>query len=55
MTVEMNRRLRTIHRNIKKNAPRIRKTLSKRGARVDEAAIVSAAKYYDALKKLAKE
>ena len=55
MTVEIKKRLRTIHRNIKKNAPRIRKTLSKRGVRVGEATIVSAAKYYDALDKLAKE
>ncbi|MBI2819777.1 MAG: hypothetical protein HYX73_07345 [Acidobacteria bacterium] len=55
MTAQMKKRLRIMNRNIKKNAPRISKKLAKIGVHVDEPIIVSSAKYYDALKKLAKE
>jgi hypothetical protein len=54
MTVQVKQIIRKFDENIRKNSPRIRK-LSKAGVRVERAVIVSAAKYYDALNKLAKE
>ena len=58
MTAQMKNRLRIINRHIKKNTPRIRRRLTKLGLKVDEPTLISAisaAKYIDALNKLAKE
>ncbi len=55
MTVQVKQNVKILGRNIEKNTPRISKKLSRAGARVDPAVVVSAAKYYDALKKLARE
>ena len=55
MTVQMKRRLRTMNRNIEKNTPRIKRRLLKLGARADGPIVVSLAKYYTTLNKLAKE
>lgn len=55
MTVQLKKRLRATNRNIKKNAPRITSKLARLGVKVREPIILSTAKYYDALNKLAKE
>jgi hypothetical protein len=55
MTVQVKQIIRKFDENIRKNSPRIDRKLSKAGVRVERAVIVSAAKYYDALNKLAKE
>ena len=55
MTVQVKRIIRKFDENIRKNSPRIAKKLAKAGVSVERPVIVSAAKYYDALNKLAKE
>ncbi len=47
--------LRKLRQNIRKNAPLVRSKLSKSGIRPDTAIVYSMAKYYPALKRLAKE
>jgi len=46
--------LKRIARDIKKNSPIIRRKLIKAGVKPDPVLVFFAAKYYDALKKLAK-
>ncbi len=56
MTIQTKmKRVIALNRNVKKNLPRISRKLSKAGIKVDRALLVSAAKYYEALEKLAKE
>jgi hypothetical protein len=55
MTVQLKKNLNELRRNIEKNAPRIAKKLANAGVKADEGVILSVAKYYPALKKLAAE
>ena len=55
MTLQVKRILKTFDKNVRKNSPRIARKLAKAGVKVERPVIVSAAKYYDALNKLAKE
>ena len=56
MTAQVRRTLRAFKKNIEKNTPIITKKLAKNsGVKPDPAAVFSAAKYYNTLKKLAKE
>ena len=55
MTTDAKKRLKAIHQEIKKNAPRIRQRLKKLGMKGHGPMVVSTAKYYEALNKLAKE
>jgi len=54
MSKEQIRALRSLARNIRKNRPRIEKKLCKAGIKPDPALVYAAAKYYDALDRLAK-
>jgi ethanolamine ammonia-lyase small subunit len=56
MTIQTKKkRVIALNRNIEKNLPRISRRLSKAGIKIDQVLLVSAAKYYEALEKLAKE
>jgi len=55
MTTDAKKRLKAIHQDIKKNTPRIRQRLKRLGIKGQGPMIVSTAKYYEALNKLAKE
>jgi hypothetical protein len=54
MSKEQIRALRILARNIRKNSPRIEKKLREAGIKPDPALVYTAAKYYDALDRLAK-
>jgi hypothetical protein len=54
MSKEQIRALRILARNMRKNAPRIEKKLRKAGIKPDPALVYTAAKYFDALDRLAK-
>ena len=54
MSKEQIRALRILARNIRKNSPRIERKLRKAGIKTDPALVYTAAKYYDALDRLAK-
>lgn len=54
MSKEQIRALRILARNIRKNSPRIERKLRKAGIKPDPALVYTAAKYYDALDRLAK-
>lgn len=55
MTLDTKKKIIALSRNIKRNTPRISKKLATAGTKVDKAILISAAKYYEALEKLAKE
>lgn len=55
MTAQLRETLQALRTNIRNNAPRIKKRLSKSGTKPDPAVVFSTAKYYKALNKLAKE
>lgn len=52
---EVNKKINGVVRDIPKNTRRISRRLNKVGAKVDTPIVFSAAKYFEALKKLAKE
>lgn len=54
MSKKQKQALKRIARNIKKNSPIIRRKLIKAGVKPDPVLVFFAAKYYGALKKLAK-
>jgi hypothetical protein len=54
MSKKQIRALRVLARNIRKNSPRIERKLRKAGIKTDPALVYTAAKYYDALDRLAK-
>jgi hypothetical protein len=53
MTQRALKQLRVLSAATVRNSPRVQKKLSKAGKAADSAVVTSAAKYYDALKKLA--
>lgn len=55
ITVDTKKKILTLSRNIRRNTPRISKKLSKSHTKVDRSLLVSVAKYYEALDKLAKK
>ena len=55
MSEEVKKNLRELSLSIKKNLPRVEHTLSSGGAKPSRATAISAAKYYSALNRLAKE
>jgi hypothetical protein len=54
MSKEQIRALRILARNMRKNTPSIEKKLREAGIKPDPALVYTAAKYYDALDRLAK-
>jgi hypothetical protein len=55
MTAKMRRAAKDLAANVRRYSPRIRKKLAKSGKKVEPAVVYTAAKYYKALEKLAKE
>ena len=55
VSAQARRALEELSRSIRENSPRINKKLCEAGIRPDPALVFSAAKYYAALNKLAKE
>ena len=55
MTKKMRENIRALQKNIRENTPKIERQLKKAGKTADPALVHAAAKYYDTLKKLAKE
>ena len=56
MSEETRRAIREMARNVEKNTPRIKRTLSNRGKKkADPALVFIAAQYFDCLNRLAKE
>lgn len=55
MSTPLRRRLEKLRANVRRNTPRIKKMLAESGVTPDPAAVFSTAKYYETLKKLAKE
>lgn len=55
MSKKQREALRSLKANIKRNAPVVERKLSQSGSAPDPALVYSAAKYYPALKRLAKE
>jgi len=55
MSAKARRALRTLSENIQRNSAQIEETLRKAGVAPDAALVYSAAKYFDALNKLASE
>ena len=55
MTEQIRKNLEGLKENIKQNASRVARKLSQSGAGPDPAVVFSTAKYYQAIKKLAKE
>jgi hypothetical protein len=54
MSKKQLRALKVLAANIRRNTPRINKKLHKAGIKIDPALVYTAAKYYDALDRLAK-
>jgi hypothetical protein len=55
MSKEARRAIRDLARSVKKNTPRIRKALAKKGKKPDPVLVFVAAQYFDCLNRLAKE
>ncbi len=55
MSAQARRALEQLSKSVRENSPLINKKLSKAGIKPDPALVFSAAKYYAALNKLAKE
>jgi hypothetical protein len=55
MSAAVKKNLKELSLSIKKNLPKVERTLSSGGATPSRATAISAAKYYSALNKLAKE
>ena len=55
MTVETRKKIVTLSRSIVRNTPRVSKKLSTAGVKVNGNIVLSLAKYYRALEKLAKK
>jgi len=55
MTVRIQRKVEALNQNVERYSKRVEEKLSKAGAKPDAAVVYSAAKYYPALEKLAKE
>ena len=55
MSEATRRAIRELSRNVKKNTPRIRRALAKRGKKVDPVLVFIGAQYLDCLTRLAKE
>lgn len=54
MSKQAKRALRRVSRNVREHSPRIERKLTKVGVKPDPALVFSAAKYYQALNRLAK-
>ena len=55
MTKKMRDNIRALQKSIRENTPKIERKLKRDGKIADPALVHAAAKYYDTLKKLAKE
>jgi hypothetical protein len=55
MTVQVKKDLKVLRRNMVQYAPRIARKLAKAGVKADEGMVLSLAKYFPALNKLAAE
>lgn len=55
MSIKVRRALKSLSESIQKNTPQIEETLKKAGVNLDPALVYSAAKYFEALNKLASE
>ena len=55
MSAQVKRAIKSLKKNVERYSPRVEKKLSSSGEKADAAVVYSAAKYYPALRKLARQ